>query len=93
MKKSKLSISVVIDEYGGCVGIVTMQDIIEKIVGKIDDFHSSYSSNEGIVYRANGKTLFVNGDVELDNLNEKIRLLIDSHESISPLKYSRFSSG
>jgi len=83
LKKSKLSISVVIDEYGGCVGIVTMQDIIEKIVGKIDDFHSKYSSNEGIVYRANGKTLFVNGDVELENLNEKIGLLTEDKESSS----------
>ena len=77
LKKSKLSISVVIDEYGGCVGIVTMQDIIEKIVGKIDDYHSKYSSTSGIVYRANGKTLFVNGEVELEHLNEKIKLLTD----------------
>ncbi len=68
-KEEKLSIAVVLDEFGGCSGIVTMQDILDYIVGKVDDL-SLKNQPLGINYIKRTKTLFVDGTVSIDDYND-----------------------
>lgn len=74
-KKDKISIVVVIDEFGGCIGVVTMHDILESIVGKVDDIHDNEITNRGIIYREEQKILIVNGEAGTDDLNNMFKNL------------------
>lgn len=71
-KEEKISIAAVIDEFGGCAGIVTMQDILNEIVGKVSDKYAVQSTCSGITYRPQKKILIVNGEVEIDDLNKRL---------------------
>lgn len=81
LQKSKQQIAVLIDEYGGFSGIVTMEDIIEEVVGNIDD---EYDEEGEIIDKIDDNTYLVDGDVDLDDLDEElgINLISDSSETI-----------
>ena len=74
-KKDKTSIIVAIDEFGGCTGVVTMHDILESIVGKVDDIHDNEITDRGIIYREEQKILIVNGEAGTDDLNNMFKNL------------------
>ncbi len=67
-KKEKASICVAIDEFGGCVGLVTMHDILELIVGRVDDPHDSKGSDRGIIYRQDSRIFIINGTADPEEL-------------------------
>ena len=67
LQKEKQHICVLIDEYGGFSGIVTMEDILEEIVGDISD---EYDSEEAIVEKIDDHTFILDGSVSLDDLND-----------------------
>jgi putative hemolysin len=71
-KTEKATISIVIDEFGGCVGLLTMHDILELIVGRVDDPHDSLLSDRGIIYRAEKNILIVDGSADVGELGSKI---------------------
>lgn len=81
LQKSKQQIAVLIDEYGGFSGIVTMEDIIEQVVGDIDD---EYDEEAEIIDKVDDSIYLVDGDVDLDDLDEElgIDLQSDSSETI-----------
>ncbi len=80
-QKEKQHIAILIDEYGGFSGIVTMEDIVEEIVGDIND---EYDEEEQIVERVNDNEFIVDGDVALNDLQEdhNIHLESDTSETI-----------
>ncbi len=68
MQKSKKSMAIIIDEYGGFAGIVTMEDLVEEVMGEIEDEHDISSPQ---ITRIDKFTYIVNGLISLDELNEK----------------------
>ncbi|MFQ9893363.1 MAG: hemolysin family protein [Emergencia sp.] len=74
----KQHIAVLIDEYGGFSGIVTIEDIIEEIVGDIDD---EYDQEEHIIEQLDEHTYLIDGNVSLNDLNEKIPVNLESESS------------
>ncbi|MGB1119027.1 MAG: hemolysin family protein [Chitinophagales bacterium] len=72
----------VVDEYGGTAGIVTLEDIVEEVVGEIEDEHDEAQAP----FRPMGtKTWSIEGSVEIDLLNEQLSLAIPKgdYETIS----------
>ena len=86
-KKEKTSIVIAIDEFGGCTGLVTMHDILESIVGKVDDIHDNEITNRGIIYREAQKILIVNGEAGTDDLNSMFKNLTGTEENLIEEEY------
>ncbi|MEI6311902.1 MAG: hemolysin family protein [Bacteroidota bacterium] len=80
--KDRKNMSIVIDEYGGTAGIVTLEDLIEEIFGEIEDEHDVDDQTDTALQ--NGTYMF-SGDMEIDLINEKYHLDIPSSESYETL--------
>lgn len=77
LQAKKLHMAVVLDEYGGTLGIVTVEDIIEELVGEIYDEHDE----EFVEIKENPDgTYLVNCATEIDNFFEKFELVDDEEE-------------
>ncbi len=80
-KKSK-SIAVVIDEYGGTSGILTVEDIIEELFGEIEDEHDKLVLTEKVV--SEGVYIF-STRLDVDYLNETYKLNLPENENYETL--------
>ncbi|WP_373844345.1 hemolysin family protein [Clostridium sp.] len=63
--------AILIDEYGGFSGIVTIEDLIEEVMGNIND---EYDEDEPSVKKIDNKTFLVKGSIPIDELNESLHL-------------------
>lgn len=67
-RQSNSSVAIVIDEYGGTAGMVTIEDLIEEVVGDIQD---EYDTEDELIKQISPNTFVLSGNVELDELQEK----------------------
>lgn len=77
MQSSKMHMAVVIDEYGGFSGIVTVKDLIEEITGELNDCDDD---DEDEIKQIDSKTFLVDGITPLDEINEKLQLELECKE-------------
>lgn len=83
MQREKKHIAIVIDEYGGTAGLVTIEDLIEEIVGNIFDEYDEVEHEEFV--KLSDFTYLINGDVSLDNVENTIfdDLPLDDYDTLS----------
>ena len=77
-RSRKLHLAVILDEYGGTAGLVTIEDVIEQIVGDIEDEHDT-PREEDICRQADGSYL-INGRAYLEDLADDLGLSIESDD-------------
>ena len=77
-KRTKVHLAIVTDEYGGTLGIVTMEDLLEEIVGEIWDEDEEIERTH---YKIGNNEYLVNGDLELDEMLELYDMDADAIES------------
>ena len=78
MKKTRNHMAVVLDEYGGTVGIATIEDLIEEIVGEIEDEYDEYKNHDIEVIKED--EYIVDGSARLDHISELIGVKMESLE-------------
>ena len=71
MQQEKLAMVVVVDEFGGTVGLVTIQDIVAQIIGDIGE---TQSSNDLLIQMLDEQTFLVQAQINLEDLNEVLEL-------------------
>ncbi|MCI8700128.1 MAG: HlyC/CorC family transporter [Clostridia bacterium] len=71
LQKNKMQMAIVIDEYGGTAGVVTMEDILEEIVGNIFD---EYDEVEDEYQKIDENTFLINGSVSINDLKKILQV-------------------
>ena len=69
MQATRMQIALVIDEYGGTDGLVTLEDIVEEIVGEIEDEHDD---NDNLIEEKDNGSFICDAKAELDDIRELI---------------------
>ena len=90
MKGRKTHMAIVIDEHGGVEGLVTLEDLLEEIVGEIED--ETDLTRETGYEKIDQDTIITNGDIEIDIINEIFKTKIpdgDDYASLNGLLHER----
>ncbi len=89
LKEQKVHVAVVLDEYGGTAGLVTIEDILEELVGDIADEYDT--SQPAAVRRIDERTVEVDARIRIEDLNEALDLELDNdgdYETVGGLVFS-----
>ena len=91
MQQHKTPIAVVVDEYGGTAGIISVEDLLEELVGEIED---EYDAQENDISKVDDTTFLVNGEVEIERLIENYHIEIEldegDYETIAGMLIEKF---
>ena len=90
MKGRKTHMAIVVDEHGGVEGLVTLEDLLEEIVGEIED-ETDLTRKKGYE-RIDQDTIVTNGDIEIDIVNEIFKTNVpegDDYATLSGLLHER----
>ncbi len=83
MQRERVHMALVIDEYGGTAGILTMEDILEEIVGEIRDEFDDDEVND--IIRTGENTYQINGRVLLDEIEEQFGIVFEDSDDIDTI--------
>lgn len=95
MKRTGNPLAVVLDEYGGMVGIVTLNDLVEELVGDLgDDDSGLVSEDEPRIEKREDGSLLLTGNVELDDIEDALNIQLDQeeHDTLTGLVLTRWAS-
>ena len=81
MRSSRIHIGLVVDEFGGVDGLITIEDLVEEIVGEIEDEHDADDSEEA-VQKIDDKTILVKSSYKIEDMEKyyDIKIKIDDEE-------------
>ena len=77
LQRRRIHIAIVVDEHGGTAGLITLEDLIEEIVGEIRDEHDQ---EETLVQFVDSSTIIANGVVRLDELVDDVEVELESED-------------
>lgn len=77
-QEKKMHIAIVVDEYGGTAGLVSLEDIIEEIIGEIRD---EYDKEENTLTKIDENNFMVLGRISIDELKEILDININTEEA------------
>jgi CBS domain containing-hemolysin-like protein len=80
--EEKKNVALVVDEFGGTSGMVTIEDVLEEIVGDIEDEHDTNELTEKVI---SSKEYIFSGRLEIDYLNEKYHLKLPEEDDYETL--------
>jgi len=87
----QFSIAIVVDEFGGTAGLLTVEDLIEELLGEIRDEYDDV--NEKIIKKINDSEFLLSGKVEIDYLNDEFNLNISEGDYETIAGYITFKLG
>lgn len=82
LRTERIHMAIVVDEYGGTAGIVTLEDVIEEIVGEIQD---EYDKEAPPVKQLDENSYLVEGSILIDDLNEELGISLPEEEGVDTL--------
>ena len=90
-QKEKAQIAIIIDEYGGTSGLITIEDILEEIVGEIQD---EFDEEDSEITKTEDDNYIVDGKLILEDINELLKTNIESEnvDTIGGWVYSQLTS-
>ncbi len=88
MQSQSVHIALVVDEYGGIAGLVTLEDLLEELVGEIND---EFDEDADPIQRLGGGVVIVNATMNLGHLNEELELDLpeEGWDSLGGLVFSK----
>ena len=79
LQGQRMHMAIVVDEYGGMAGVVTLEDLVEELIGEVQD---EYDLEEDIPFKQTGEHEYlVQGRIDIDDLNRKLQTDIDGGDS------------
>lgn len=90
LRRARVHIVVVLDEYGGTAGLVTIEDIIEEVVGEIEDEYDL--DNGATLKRIDPDTVEADGRLHIDDLNDALEIHLPEEEDFDTLGGFVFAS-
>lgn len=82
MQEKQTHMAIVLDEFGGVEGCVTLEDLVEELVGEI---HDEKDVNKKIFQKLDNNTIITSGDIEIDTINEIFKTNIPDGDDYSSL--------
>jgi putative hemolysin len=82
MQRNRIQLAVVIDEYGGTAGIITIEDLLEEIVGSMQD---EYDEEEAEIVQMDEWTYVIDGKTPLDEVGEVLGIALPADEDFDTI--------